>query len=98
MANRKGDERSGRKDRLCVIDSHCLEDLQWWAETQPPTVAKGLKLMDAVMRDPFTGLGKPEPLKSLGANVWSRRLTSEHRLVYVVFDDRIVFLQARYHY
>lgn len=54
--------------------------------------------MKEVMRTPFTGTGKPEPLKALGANVWSRRITQEHRLVYTVYDDRIDFLQARYHY
>jgi len=50
------------------------------------------------MRDPFVGIGKPEALKHLGPNVWSRRLTGEHRIVYLVRDDRIDFLQARYHY
>lgn len=49
-------------------------------------------------RDPFGGIGKPEPLKHLGPNVWSRRLTAEHRIVYLVRDDRIDFLQGRYHY
>jgi len=51
-----------------------------------------------VLRDPFSGLGKPEPLKYLGPNIWSRRLSLEHRVVYLVRDDRIDFLQARYHY
>ena len=50
------------------------------------------------MRDPFAGIGKPEPLKHLGPNVWSRRLTAEDRVVYLVRDDRIDFLQGRYHY
>lgn len=57
-----------------------------------------LDLIDATMRDPFAGLGKPEPLKHVGANVWSRRITQTDRLVYEVFADRIEFLQARYHY
>jgi len=52
----------------------------------------------AVMRDPFKGKGKPEPLKYLAPGVWSRRLTEEHRLVYLVRNGRIDFLQARYHY
>jgi len=51
-----------------------------------------------VLRDPFVGEGKPEPLKGLGPDVWSRRITQEHRLVYLVKKDRIHFLQARYHY
>jgi hypothetical protein len=50
------------------------------------------------MRDPFTGIGKPEPLKHLSAGAWSRRLTQEHRIVYLVSETRIDFLQARYHY
>jgi toxin YoeB len=59
---------------------------------------RAFDLVEAVLRDPFKGIGKPEPLKHLGAGVWSRRLTQEHRLVYLVSDDRIDFLQARYHY
>jgi toxin YoeB len=54
--------------------------------------------MDAAIKDPFKGIGKPEPLKHLGSNIWSRRLTQEHRVVYMIFHDKIVFLQARYHY
>lgn len=50
------------------------------------------------MRDPFAGIGKPEPLRHVLAGAWSRRLTQEHRLVCLVRDDRIDFLQARYHY
>ena len=54
--------------------------------------------MEAILRDPFRGPGKPEPLKYLSPGVWSRRLTREHRLVYLVRSDRVDFLQARYHY
>ncbi|MGQ0798775.1 MAG: Txe/YoeB family addiction module toxin [Pseudomarimonas sp.] len=57
-----------------------------------------LDLVEAVLRDPFSGIGKPEPLKYLGNNVWSRRLTQEHRCVDLVKSDRIVFLQGRHHY
>jgi toxin YoeB len=57
-----------------------------------------LDLMEAVPRDPFAGVGKPEPLKHPGGNVWSRRITEADRLVYEVFADRIEVLQARYHY
>jgi len=56
-----------------------------------------LDLVEAILRDPFRGLGKPELLKYLGAGVWSRRLTQEHRIVYLVSADRVDFLQARYH-
>ena len=57
-----------------------------------------LDLVEAVMRDPFEGPGKPEPLKYVLAGCWSRRVTQEHRLVYRVSDEAIGFLQARYHY
>lgn len=50
------------------------------------------------MRDPFQGIGKPEPLKYVLVGAWSRRITEEHRLVYTVSADRVDFLQARYHY
>ena len=70
----------------------------WWVEANPRTARRALAIVEAVMRDPFNGIGKPEPLKHLGPGVWSRRLTTEHRIVYLVRDDRIDFLQARYHY
>ena len=57
-----------------------------------------LSLVEAALRDPFAGVGKPEPLRFLGSGVWSRRVTQEHRLVCVVAEARIDFLQARYHY
>ncbi len=85
-----------RKD--CVVDPDCLDDLRWWVRTKPRIAERCIELMEQVLRDPFRGPGKPEPLQGLGANVWSRRITQEHRLVYVVFDDRVVFVQARYHY
>jgi toxin YoeB len=59
---------------------------------------RALELVEAVLRDPFEGIGKPEPLKYTLAGCWSRRLTQEHRLVYRVTERRIDFLEARYHY
>lgn len=59
---------------------------------------RAFALIEAIMRDPCKGIGKPEPLKYLSPGTWSRRLTQEHRLVYLVRDERIDFLQARYHY
>jgi toxin YoeB len=66
--------------------------------TERKVALRALIIVEAVLRDPFTGIGKPEPLKYLAPGVWSRRLTQEHRIVYLVGDDRIDFLQARYHY
>jgi len=74
------------------------EDLRWWVKTDRKTALRLLALVDAVMRDPFKGPGKPEPLKYLAPGIWSRRLTHEHRIVYLVREDRIDFLQARNHY
>lgn len=83
--------------RLLVFDRDFLDDLNHWS-TERKIALKILDLVEAVSRDPFAGLGKPEPLKSLGSGVWSRRITQEHRLVYKVADDSVTFVQARYHY
>jgi len=86
------------KPRDEVFQPEFREDLAYWVKVHRPTALKILKLVEAVMRDPFDGIGKPEPLKFLDPGTWSRRLTQEHRLVYLVRDKRIDFLQARYHY
>ena len=84
--------------RLALFQPEFREDLMYWVKTDRKTALRVLKLVEAVLRDPFSGLGKPEPLKYLGTGVWSRRITQEHRLVYLVGQDRVDFLQARYHY
>lgn len=95
--NKKRDEKK-KKERDAVFQPEFREDLRYWIETDRKTALRAFDLIEAIMRDPFDGIGKPEPLKYLGAGVWSRRLTQEHRIVYMVSDDRIDFLQARYHY
>lgn len=85
-------------ERDAVFQPEFREDLRFWVETDRRTALRILTLVEAILREPFTGIGKPEPLKYLGAGVWSRRITQEHRLVYVVGDSRIDFVQARYHY
>lgn len=87
-----------RPKRVAVLQDECREDLRYWVDTNRKVALRVLDLMEAVMRDPFGGVGKPEPLKHLGGNVWSRRVTEADRLVYEVFDNRVEFLQARYHY
>ncbi|NJL01547.1 MAG: Txe/YoeB family addiction module toxin [Spirulinaceae cyanobacterium SM2_1_0] len=74
------------------------EDLGWWYKTEPKKAAEILDLVTAVMSDPFTGIGKPEPLKYMEADLWSRRIALEHRLVYLVNNEQVVFLACRYHY
>lgn len=61
-------------------------------------ILRAFELIDAILRNPFDGIGKPEPLKYIAPGCWSRRLTQEHRIVYLVRDGQIDFLQARYHY
>jgi toxin YoeB len=84
--------------REAVFHAEFREDLEYWVKADRKTALRAFKLIEAIMRDPFTGLGNPEPLKYLDANTWSRRLTQEHRIVYRVTDDRVDFLQGRYHY
>lgn len=87
-----------KSERLPVFHPEFRQDLRFWVETNRRVALRVLDLVDAVMRDPFQGIGKPEPLKYLLAGAWSRRITEEHRLVYAVSGERIDFLQARYHY
>lgn len=75
-----------------------MEDLEYWVRTDRKIALRILRLMKEIRRDPFRGIGKPEPLKHLGSDVWSRRITVQDRLVYRVTDDAVDFLQARYHY
>ncbi|WP_231848243.1 Txe/YoeB family addiction module toxin [Gloeobacter violaceus] len=99
---RKSDEASEtsaeRIERVAVFTTAFREDLAYWIANEPKTALRALELVKDVMRDPFRGLGKPEPLKYIASNTWSRRLTAEHRLVYRVAGEQIDFLQARYHY
>lgn len=81
-----------------VFHPEFREDLRYWVEADRKTALRILQLIEAVLQDPFNGVGKPEPLKYVLSGAWSRRITQEHRLVYLVTASRIDFLQARYHY
>ena len=85
-------------EREAVFHPEFRDDLKDWVESDRKVALRVLNLVEAVMRDPFTGIGKPEPLKFVLYGCWSRRITQEHRLVYKVSENRIDFLQARYHY
>jgi toxin YoeB len=89
---------SKKIDRTAVFHPEFREDLAYWVKTDRKTALRALELVEAVLADPFAGIGKPEPLRFVLAGCWSRRITQEHRLVYRVTDTRIDFLQARYHY
>ena len=87
-----------KNERMAVFQPEFIEDLRYWVEADRKLAIKVFSLTEAILDDPFEGIGKPEPLKYLTPGAWSRRITSEHRIVYLVRDDRIDFLQARYHY
>lgn len=75
-----------------------FEDLAHRISTDRKLALRILRLINDIERDPFTGLGKPEPLKGDKSGYWSRRINDEHRLVYTISGDNILIAQARYHY
>lgn len=81
-----------------VFTSNGWQDYMHRVATDRATLKRLNRLIDDVLRDPFSGIGKPEPLRHAFAGCWSRRISDEHRLVYPVDGDDIVVLQARYHY
>ncbi len=84
--------------RASVFEDEFREDLRHWIDTERRVALRLMDIVESVMRDPFQGIGKPEPLKHLGSGIWSRRLTQEHRVIYLVQQSAIHFLKARYHY
>jgi toxin YoeB len=88
----------GKKAREAVFQPEFIEDLRYWVDVDRKTALRAFELIESILRDPFAGIGKPEPLKILLSGARSRRLTHQHRLVYLVREGRIDFLQARYHY
>lgn len=81
-----------------AFDQSAWDDLQWWLIHDRTTAKRIIKLIDAVVREPRSGIGKPEQLRGLGGEVWSRRINLEHRLVYVIEDQIITIQSCRYHY
>jgi toxin YoeB len=84
--------------RSLEFDPAAFEDLAWWIEQDRKKALRIVKLIEAIQRDPFQGLGEPEPLKHDLAGCWSRRINAEHRLVYEVTDSKIRILACRFHY
>lgn len=80
------------------ISPQAENDLSWFRSHDRSLYTKCFDLTRAVAADPFAGIGKPEHLKMLGGNVWSRRVSLEHRMVYEVFDGFCVVAAYRYHY
>lgn len=80
------------------FDTSAFEDLAWWIEQDRDKALKIIKLIKDVQRDPFRGIGKPEPLQHELTGCWSRRIDQEHRLIYQVTSEKIRILACRYHY
>jgi toxin YoeB len=81
-----------------VFENQGWEDYTSWLRIDRKTLVRINKLIEDILRDPFIGIGKPEPLKYHLPGAWSRRIGDEHRLVYVVTDKEVIIIAARYHY
>ena len=81
-----------------LVTSGALEDLAAWSTTNPKVLSKIIRLIAKTTRSPRTGTGKPERLKHLGGEVWSRRITEKDRLVYDIQPDVITIIACRFHY
>jgi toxin YoeB len=80
------------------FDPAAFEDLAWWVEQDRAQALRIVRLIREIQREPFSGIGKPEPLKRELSGCWSRRIDQEHRLVYEVHQDKVRILACRYHY
>jgi toxin YoeB len=87
-----------KRPRKTIFHLEFREDVRYWLETGRKIALRALDIIEVIVRDPFNAIGKLEPLKYLVAGTWPRRLIQEHRIVYLVSEDRIDLLQARYHY
>jgi len=74
------------------------EDYLYWQQTDKQTLRKINQLLKEIQRTPFTGIGKPEPLKHQLQGCWSRRIDSEHRLIYEITDNTLKVIGCRFHY
>jgi toxin YoeB len=84
--------------RSLEFDRDAFEDLAWWIENDRPKALRIVGLIKEIGREPFSGIGKPEPLKHDLKGCWSRRIDQEHRIVYQVTPEKIRILACRYHY
>lgn len=81
-----------------VFSDEAWEDYLYWQKQDKKTLERINKLIQEIQREPFSGIGKPEPLKHALSGFWSRRITDEHRVVYKVEDSSLLIAQLRYHY
>lgn len=81
-----------------IFSEHAWDDYQYWVETDRKMLKRVNRLIQEIVRNPFSGSGKPEPLKHGLSGYWSRRLDDEHRIVYRMSEDAVLIAQLRYHY
>ncbi|WP_275100250.1 Txe/YoeB family addiction module toxin [Sedimenticola hydrogenitrophicus] len=81
-----------------VFSEHAWEDYLYWHSRDKRVVKRIHQLIQAIMREPFSGIGKPEPQRHGLSGYWSRRIDEEHRIVYKISDDSLLIAQLRYHY
>ena len=84
--------------RAIQCDFEAWEDYLYWQGQDKKTLKRINQLVKDISRNPFEGIGKPEPLKGKLTGFWSRRIDEEHRLVYIVEDDIVVLISCRGHY
>lgn len=85
-------------NEIVIFNSQFRDDLRWWVKKDKKICNRILDLVEAVIADPTRGIGKPEKLKYLPGSRWSRKITQEHRLVYQIGKEKLIFLQCRYYY
>ena len=83
---------------MIAFRQRAWEDYLHWQQTDRKMLQRINLLIRDIQRDPYSGLGKPEPLKHQFSGFWSRRIDDEHRLVYTFVDDELIIVQCRYHY
>ena len=81
-----------------VFSDHAWEDYLYWQDNDPKILARINVLIKEIQRTPFSGIGKPQPLKYALKSYWSRRITDEHRIVYSISGDLLMLAQIRHHY
>jgi toxin YoeB len=89
-------QRNGMRN--IIFEQKAFQKFNGWVKEYKKVYAKIVELIDDTLRNPFTGIGKPEPLKYELKDCWSRRITDEHRLVYKVSEDAVIILSGKFHY
>ena len=95
---RRDAEPSAGFERDAILQREFRRDLVIWITDEPRIALRVMKMVEAILDEPFTGIGKPEPLKHRLRGEWSRRITEYHRLEYVVSRGAVHFVRARSHY